>query len=239
MELKNVDKRVVIKVDLESKNSHKFANGTTIRLEREYGNLNQREVKPVNAIVVSGDGVPVGAQILVHHNATHESNKIYDYCALSGDSEIDNVKYFSIPEENCYAWIGEDGEPQPLSGFALALRVFEPYKGVVQGIEPKILQDYLYLTTSLLKGLVVGTLKSCDYEIVYQGSDGREKRVIRLRHSDDEDLEKEEVIFIHHELTERVNNGDLWVGLSPQTAKPINTTNNEIESQSIQRNVAT
>ena len=65
-----VEGRVVISVDLESKNSHTFSDGTKIRLEREYNNLNQRETKPVNAIVIDGEDIESGSQILIHPNVT-------------------------------------------------------------------------------------------------------------------------------------------------------------------------
>lgn len=228
MGLKNVEKRIVVKVDMELKNHHTFNDGKVIRLERKYNNLNQRETQPVNAIVVSSDYIPEGSEILIHHNCTHEVNRIYDYGHLSGDVETDTVKYFSLPEEDCYAWIDKDGNPQPLRGFEFGLRVYEPYKGVLDGVDNEIIKNVLYLTTGLLKGKIVGVLKASDYEIIYQNNSGREGRVIRLRHSDEEELEREEVVYIDHNLTERVNAGDLLVGLTPQTAKPITT--NEVKT---------
>ena len=37
------ESRVVIKVDIDGKNWHSFQNGTTIRYERFWNNLNKRE----------------------------------------------------------------------------------------------------------------------------------------------------------------------------------------------------
>lgn len=230
MGLKHVEKRVVIKVDLEGKNFHTFENGTTIRLEREYNNLNQREVRPVNAIVVSADFIPEGSEILIHHNSTHESNRIYDYGGLSGDVEVDSVKYFSIPEESCYAWRDKDGELKPLKNFAFALRVFKPYLGMLEGVDHELVKDVLYITTGELAGNVCGVLKASDYEVVFQGINGREDRIIRIRHSDEEEIEREEVIFIHHELTEKVNKGELYIGLSTKDCQPIKSHHYEIKS---------
>ena len=65
-QLKAVDGKVIISVDLEGKNSHTFSDGTKIRLERQYNNLNRRETHPVNAIVIDGEGVKSGSQILIH-----------------------------------------------------------------------------------------------------------------------------------------------------------------------------
>lgn len=219
-ELKCVQGKVIISVDLESKNSHTFEDGTKIRLERQWNNLNKRETHPVNATVISGDGMKSGSQILIHPNMTHDTYKINDYLPLSGESEGGDIKYYSIPEEQCYAWL--DGDTwKPLKNFDFALRVFIPYKGLIDGIEPTLIKDVLYVTTGEFEGKVVHTLKSCDYEIIFQGTDGREDRLIRFRHFPNQEHEREEVIAIDDYLTEKVNNKELLVGLTPTKAKTI------------------
>jgi len=72
----------------------------------------------------------------------------------------------------------------------------------------------LYLTSGEYANKVAHTLKACDYEIIFQGDDGREKRVVRCRHYEDEMNEREELIAIDDYLTEQVNDGELLVGLS-------------------------
>lgn len=216
-----VEGRVVISVDLESKNSHTFSDGTKIRLERDYNNLNQRETKPVNATVIDGEGIKSGSQILIHPNFTHETYKINDRTRLSGEVEGSDVKYFSIPIEKCFAWL--DGETwKPLKSFDFGLRVYKPYEGLIEGIEPKLIPDVLYVTTGELEGSIVQTLKACDYEIIFQGINGQEDRLIRFRHFPDEDHEREEVIAMRNDLTDLYKQGKLLVGLSPSTAKTIN-----------------
>ena len=64
--MRAVEGRVIISVDHEKKNSHTFEDGTTIRLERDWNNLNRRETQPVNAIVIDGEGIKDGAEILIH-----------------------------------------------------------------------------------------------------------------------------------------------------------------------------
>ncbi len=220
IQLQAVEGKVIISVDLESKNSHTFSDGTKIRLERQYNNLNKRETHPVNATVVSGDGMKSGSQILIHPNMTHETYRIYDYAPLSGEIEGSDIKYYSIPEEQCFGWL--DGEEwKPLKNFDFALRVFKPYSGFIEGIEPELVKDVLYVTTGELKGKVVHTLKACDYEIIFQGLNGQEERLIRFRHFPDSENEREEVIAIDDYLTDKVNNGKLLVGLSPTKAKTI------------------
>ena len=216
-QLKAVDGKVIISVDLEGKNSHTFSDGTKIRLERQYNNLNRRETHPVNAIVIDGEGVKSGSQILIHPNMTHDTNKIFNYGQLSGDIEGSDIKYFSIPVEQCYAWLDEEDNNtwKPLKNFEFALRVYKPYVGLIDGIEPTLVKDVLYVTTGEFKGLVVHTLKACDYEIIFQGIHGREERLIRFRHFPDQEHEREEIIAVDYHLTEKVNKGELVVGISP------------------------
>ena len=219
-DLKWVQGKVVISVDLESKNSHTFSDGTKIRLERQWNNLNKRETHPVNATVISGEGITSGSQILIHPNMTHETYRVHDYAPLSGAIEGSDIKYYSIPAEQCYAWL--DGDTwKPLYGFDFGLRVYVPYSGKLSGIEPTLVNDVLYVTTGEFKGKVVHTLKACDYEIIFQGLNGQEDRLIRFRHFPDKDHEREEVIAVDDYMTQKVNDKEFIVGLTPTKAKTI------------------
>lgn len=222
MSLKHIEGRVVCSVDLEGKNWHTFADGTKIRLEREYNEFNRRITQPVNGTVISAEHIPEGSEILIHHNALHEVNRVYDYKRLSGEDVASDVKYYSLPETDCFAWRDKDGELKPMKNFAFALRVYEPYKGVLQGILPKIVPNVLYITTGELTGLVCHVLKAADYEIIYQGQSGREERIIRCRYFPDEINEREEIVAISNSLTKKVNDGSLIIGLSVSDAKPLN-----------------
>jgi len=62
-------------------------------------------------------------------------------------------------------------------------------------------------------------LKACDYEIIFQGVNGREERLIRFRHFPNQEHEREEVIAVDGYLTDLVNKGKLLIGLSPTNAK--------------------
>jgi len=67
----------------------------------------------------------------------------------------------------CFAW--HDGKDwQPLKPFDFALRIFKPYKGAIQGIEPTLINDTLFVTSGELKGKAVKTIKASDYQIVFQ-----------------------------------------------------------------------
>ena len=218
--LKHTDGRAIVSVDIEYKNWHTFEDGTKIRLERQYDNFNRRYTEPVNAIVVSGENILQGAEILVHPNAIIETNRINNYRQLSGADTSSPVKYYSIPENQCFIWKDEHDVWQPLPPFETALRVFEPYTGILQGIEPKQIPDTLFVTSGELKGFVVKTLKACDYEIVFQDTNGRESSIIRFRPNGDEKNSREpEAIAIMNELTKKVISGEILIGLTPNDAK--------------------
>jgi len=220
MKLKAPNNRVIIKVDLESKNSHTFKDGTKIKLERIYDNFNMRYVKPVNAEVVDAKDIPTGAEILIHHNATHDTYKIFNYQRPTTEASSD-IQYFSIPIEECFMWReGKGSIWNALNNFVTALRIFKPYNGMLEGIEPEVMNNKLYITSGELKGRAVNTVISSDYEIIYQNDDGTEGRIIRLRYYPDGN-DRNEIIAINDNMTALIENGDLWVGYSKSDAKQL------------------
>jgi hypothetical protein len=178
--------------------------------------LNRRETEPVNAFVVDAEYIPRGVEILIHPNAINDTNKIFGF-----GEDMTTVRYYSIPEEQCYLWKDNESQWQPLKNYATGLRVFKEYQGPIVGIEPEKIKDVLYITSGELKGKVVKTLKACDYEIIYMGKDGREERIIRCRHFENEINEREEVIAIDKQLTKEVKDKNLMVGVSKSDAKYI------------------
>ena len=224
MGLKAINGRVVISVDMEKKNFHTFSNGTVIRLERKYDNFNKRYTQPINATVIDSENIPNGVDVLVQHNATHPVHEIFNYKTLSGDDIASDIRYFSIPEHDCYAWF-DGGEWQPTTGFVFGLRIFQPYKGTLSGIAPKLIKDVLYITTGEYSNQVVHTLKSSDYELIFQGISGKEERIIRCRHFEVEGHHREEIICTNDELTNKVQSGEYLIGLNTTDAKRIKRTN--------------
>jgi hypothetical protein len=210
--MRHTENRVILHVNLQSKNSHTFADGTKLILDRDVENLNRRETMPVNANVISAEGLPKNSQVLIHHNSLHEVNKIKDYSG--GDY------YFSVPATECYLWRKAIGENwNPMKGFATALRVFIPYSGNMVGVKHELIKDVLYITSGEYKGNVVHVLKAADYEIIYQGDDDKEKRVIRVRHFEDEVHEREEIIMVNKYYTDKVKKGLFLIGLNVNDAK--------------------
>ena len=213
--------KVIIKVDLESKNYHKFEDGTKIRIERQYDNFNMRYVKPVNAEVINAKNIPNGAEVLIHHNATHDTYRIFNYKGVTEDASSE-IKYYSIPEDQCYLWReNNNSEWKPLPNFITGLRLFKPYEGSFEGIKPEKIKDRIFVTSGDLINKVIITLPSSDYEIIYQDDNGREEHVIRLRYFPDGN-ERNEVVGIDYDLTKKVENGKILVGLSDSDAKKLN-----------------
>lgn len=221
--LTHVENKIVVKVQMDYKNSHTFSDGTKIALERRYDCFDRKYTEPVNAIVISGENIPEGAEILCHHNSTHDTSRIFDFKELSGEDIASNVRYFSIPESEAYAWYDNASLSwQPLPGFDFALNVYKPYKGILQNIDPTQYKDTLLITTGEYKGLVVRTLKASNYNIIFQDVTGREGNLIRIRSSEDPKTQREcEIVAIDHTLTGLYNNGELIAGIKKSDAKPI------------------
>ena len=222
--LKAAKGSVIVMVDMEFKNNHTFSGGVTIRLERDRENFDRTHTAPMQGIVMNADGIPEGSEILFHHNAVHDTNKIFNYKQVGGDDIASNICYFSMPERQCYLWREPGGVWNPVSGFVTALRVFVPYKGILEGIDPKKMINTLYITYGEFKGKVVRTLKACDAMIVFRNEKGVEERIIRCRHFEDEENEREEVIATDEGATKKVLNGELYIGLSVSDAKPLNSS---------------
>lgn len=220
--LKHVEGRIIIKIDIDYKNSHTFQDGTKIYRGRQFNNLNRRDTEPVNAWVVDSEYIPKGAEILIHPNAISDTNKIEGYGSV-GLEGGNSIRYYSIEEISAFLWRENSEKWKPLKGFAIALRVFEPYKGALSGIEPKQIDNVLYIQTGEYKGKVSHTVKASDYEIIFQNEHGREERLIRCRHYENEYRDREELIAIDYSLTNKVNNGELLIGLSPTDWKTLNT----------------
>ena len=222
--LKHVEGRIIVKVDIEQKNNWTFSDGTTIRLERNFDNLDKKYTSQVLGEVIDADSIPAGALLLFHHNSVHETYEIHNHSQLSGSDIATGIKIYSIVERDCFFWkMPNENTWHPTKGYATALRVFKPYKGVLENIAPKQIKDHLYVTSGELEGKIVTTLKSCDYMITFRDvTTGQDKQIIRFRpFGIESDSREEEAICIRTDLTEQLYEGKLLIGLTPNDAKQL------------------
>jgi hypothetical protein len=225
MELKAVSGRVVILVDPEQKNYWTFKDGTTIRYERNFNNLDNKHTQQVLGTVVDAEHIPKGAMCLFHHNCLHPVNEIFNHNQLSGEDIASGVKVISIREEEAYLWkMPGDKEWQPAKNFCIALRVFKPYNGLIKGIEPTKVENMLYIKTGEYAGRIVRTLKACDFPIIFRNEEGVEETIIRCRHFEEEYNDREELVGIDEGMTAKLYAGDLLIGIEPKDAQTIEIT---------------
>lgn len=207
-QLKAPKGRLIIEVDMEYKNSHTFDNGQKIRLERGYDNFNGRYTNPVNGVVIDGLELKKGTEVIVHHNSIHDTNKVFNY----QNKPLFGI--YSVPVEECFIYF-ENEKWRPFPEFSLGYRIYEPYKGKINGIQPTLVKNKIYVSEGEYSGNVVNTLKASDYELIFQDKNGKENRIIRFRNSG----ERQEVIAIDHDATEKVMKSKLLIGLTPPSAK--------------------
>lgn len=226
--LKCTEGRLIIKVWLQEKNHHTFSDGTTIRLERGFDNFDRRYTEPIQGTVIGSENIPEGAIVLFHHNSVHAVNEIFNSGQLSGDDIASQTKLYSILERECFAWKMLDGEWQPTIGYDFALRVFKPYHGIIEGVEPTKFKNTLFMRTGDFKDLVVRTIVASDYEIIFrEPSTGQESRLIRCRpYGNEKEHREEEVVAIDHGMTKKVNEGELYIGLSKSDCKSLKELTN-------------
>lgn len=224
MSLKHPLGKVIVKANKEQKNHFTFSNGTTIRLERAFNNLDHSYTQQTFGEVISAEEMPSGAMVLFHFNALHETYKIYNQSRLSGEEIASGDEYYAIREEECFFWkLPGAKQWNPCVPFATAKRVFKPYSGPIEGIAPDKIKDTLYVETGELKGVVVRTMKACDPVITFRNEDGVDETIIRFRPFGDEKTQREpEAIAIDDVATEMVNSGKYFIGLTSADAKPLN-----------------
>lgn len=214
--LKSLHNRVIVKIDMEGKNYHTFDSGMKIRRERQFNNLNFRETSPVNGIVISSESIPEGVEILVDYHSVHDSNRIFNY-----KSKSPQIQYFSIKINDCYLW-NDGNEWKPIQPYELALRVFKKYDGIISWMKPEVMDRILFVTTGEFKDKIVMTIKACDYECVFQDTNGREGNRIRFLPFGDPSVNKEEeAIAIRDDLMKELKSGKLLIGYNISDCKTL------------------
>lgn len=222
MNLSHVNGRVLVRADKEQKNGFTMSNGVEIKVIRNVNNFDNAYTQQTIAEVVSSEDIPTGALVLFHFNALHEVNEVVGHKALSGEDIASGIKIYAVPIAECYLWkkVGDAGW-NPLPGFILVERVFKPYGGLIQGVDPTEMKDTFFVKTGELSGHVVNTLKACDFRIHFRNEFGKDEQFLRVRHYPEYN-KREEVICVRNDLTKKVHSGELLVGVNLSTAKKIN-----------------
>lgn len=220
VKLKHVYGRIIIQIDIDSKNVHTFESGEKIYIDRQVKNLDRKHTEPINATVIDAEYIPAGSEILIHPNSIVDANKIFNYSTDVTIEAANSIRYYSIEEISAFIY-REGNQWLPLKGFATALRVFKPYIGTLKNIPHQQLKNVLYITSGELKGKVCHTLKAADYELIFMDVNGRENRLIRCRHFEGKSHDREEIVATDHFLTKQINDGELLVGISLSDCKTL------------------
>jgi hypothetical protein len=222
--LKYVDGRIITKVDITQKNGYTFEDGTVIELVRNVDNFDRKYTQQVLGVVMSAENIPKDALVLFHHNSVHETYEVLNHSQLSGSEIASGIKIYSIMERDCFFWkMPNEDEWHPTQHYETALRVFQPYNGLLNGIEPKLIKNCLYVTSGEMKGQIVQTVEAADYCITFRDpTTGRDKEIIRFRPFGIEEEQREpEAVAILSELTKKAKQGKLLIGLTKSDAKPL------------------
>lgn len=238
--LEHVHKRIVVKVDTDQRNKYRFDNGIILQMFPDTSQLDRRYTQPTLGIVVSSDELPIASECLLEHNSCHPTNQIFDY-----KDDNPNIKYFSVPELEVYCWrieLNWDGvdkvadtlyvngvsDWQPTKYYAIAERVYEPYKGIFHNVKPTQIKNTLLIKTGELKDKIVHIVKNGEYTIIYQDTNGKPNQILVTFHVENEDElsdlilnAKQEIVAVNESLTERYLNGELLTGLTDDDCKPI------------------
>ncbi len=221
--IKHVEGRVIIEAQKEQKNYYTLSNGLTIRMERDYNNLDRSYTQQTLGMIISAENIPKGALVLFHFNALVEVNKVYNHSLLSGEEIASGIEYYSVPEGQCYLWkMPGEKDWNPCDFFEIAERVFVPYSGMIQGVEPTKMKDVLYVRSGKYQGNAVKTLDHCDAIIHFRNEEGVDESVIRFRPEEVQSEKREaEAIAILPEVTKKIKNGEYLLGITPSDAKPL------------------
>mgnify|MGYP003651273728 CR=1 FL=1 len=221
--IKNIPGRIVVKADIEGKNWHKFTHGSKIRIERNYNNLDRKHTQQVLGEVVSADNIPSEAMILFHHNSIHPVNMINNHTQLSGDEIASGIQYYSFVEDECYIWkLYNEKKWNPMTGFGIVLYLFEPYIGPLLGIPPKKIKDILYIANGPRhQGMACHCYKNSGMPIIFINEKGIEETIIRFRSFENYN-DREEILAVNYEITDKINSGEIYVGTNEKDCKPLN-----------------
>lgn len=212
---------LIFKIDTKQKEKYALTKDVTIHIERGY-NFNLREDRAAFGYVIDGEGLPSGAMLLCNYLALEPTYEITNETILTDAEKSEGFKVFSIPLDMAFCYNNGDGW-KPCKSYLITKRIFKPYTGNLQGIEPELVKNRMYVEKGIvewegesedLSGKVVVSLENCDYEIIFHTPDHREHRLIRSM--------DREIIAIDEGITDKLIKNKYLVGHSKQDCKYLN-----------------
>ena len=221
--MKHLKDKVIVKIGTKQKETLDWVGGTTLKIEKGH-DFNLRQDLASMGFMISSDYIPQGSRVLLHHLSSQISYEVADEDILTDEERKEGYKIFSIPEDNvfCFRLEGET-EWQPAKNYLITLRMYQPYLGALVGIDPIRINGRLWVLKggdlfeeefTDLSGTCCIVTDHSDYEIIFHDTDNKEYRILRTRNR--------EISAIDHYLTEKVNKGEILLGLNENDCVTLN-----------------
>lgn len=221
--------QVLFKVDTRQKETLSLTDDITISISKGY-DFNLRVERSSRGICIDGEGIPEGADICFHHNATDATFQVPPQHFLTQEEVLAGWGVYNADCDSVFIY-RVNGVWHPYKNFLITSRIFKKYVGAMVGVPTEQIKNRLYVVSGTdrieqnisakeykepindLSGKVIVVTENSDYQIIFHDTDNKEYSVIRTR--------AREVLAIDNELTERVNNGEYLVGITEKDAQPI------------------
>ena len=228
MKIKALKGKVFIKIDTKQKEKYRLADtDTVIYIEKGYS-FNQREDRASMGYVIDGCGLPSGAKCLVHHHTVESGAELEIDGVLTAKEKEEGFKVYCIDKNTVFMY-EDKGEWLPCEDFLITKRVYELYKGTIEGVEhEKLLIMYVVKGYSELyggerinlEGKYVNVLVNADYEIIYHDTDNKPHSKIRTR--------SREILAINNEAEDKIKKGEWAVATNLDEFTLLTTTQRTI-----------
>jgi len=200
--------RVLVKVPMDLKEFYQLADDVKLFWPRWINNFDGREDNPVNGVVVNGEGLEEGVEVLLEHNATHESNEIFD-----SDYPLEpNFKLFSVAVTEVLLWRYKYDKEDKLKGWQLYRNVmivsnlFIHRKSIII-LEPEQIKNRVFVLRGQYENKALIVAKAVAYTIVYQEANGRDAQITIMK--DTESIDVPVILGVDEGLTEKVLCGEV------------------------------
>lgn len=218
--MKAIKNFVLIKIDVTQKEKYALTKDVTIQIIKGFS-FNLRVERSSMGYVIDGEGLPHGSKLLINYLGLEPTYHVPNYNYLTEEEVKEGYKVINIPKDMAFAYNSGTGWI-PCEDYLITLRIFKPYKGLMTGIEPQIVKNRMFVVAGYdnydgektdLSGLVAVTTPNCDYHITYHDTDNKQYDLMRSMNR--------EIEAIDYDMTEKLNNGELLIGYSPNDCKTL------------------